>query len=64
MDTNSPDLEAFRATAPGIATRVDDTSAVLISHGQVVVGLSIAQARELSMALARAADEAELKLPQ
>jgi hypothetical protein len=26
--------------------------------------LSIAQARELSMALARAADEAELKLPQ
>lgn len=26
--------------------------------------LSIAEARELSMALARAADEAELKLPQ
>jgi hypothetical protein len=40
----------------------DDTSAVLIGHGQIAIGLSIAQARDIANRLALAADDAELKL--
>lgn len=55
-----PKYRAFAAkTWSGPA---DDRGAVLISHGRVSMGMSIAEARELSLELARAADEAELKL--
>lgn len=40
----------------------DDSTAVILCHGRVSFGLTIAEARELSLALARAADDAELKL--
>lgn len=40
----------------------DYQGAVIFSHGQMAIGMSIAQAREISLALAKAADDAELKL--
>jgi hypothetical protein len=57
--TNEP---AFRATAASTVLNADDDCAVLAIHGQVVFHMSIAQAREFSMALAKAANDAELKL--
>lgn len=60
--TNTP--TAFRVHAASTVRHAEETTAVIFAHGQVAIGMSIAQARELSMALARAADEAELKLPQ
>lgn len=42
----------------------EDTTAVILVHAQITAGMSIAQARELSLALARAADEAESRLPE
>lgn len=52
----------FRTYASKVVTDADDPWAVIIEHGQVTLHLTIAQARELSLALAVAADEAELKL--
>jgi hypothetical protein len=37
-------------------------SAVIVTYGRITPGLSIAEAREYSLELQRAADEAELKL--
>lgn len=56
----------FRAHAMPVPTiaHADDKHAVLLGHGRMVVSMSIAEARELSLELQRAADEAELKLPK
>jgi hypothetical protein len=48
--------------AASVVTDADDPSAVSLIYGRQWCGLSIAEARELSLALARAADDAELKL--
>lgn len=58
--------KAFRAHAMPVPTinDADDKHAVLLGHGRVVMSMSIAEARELSLELQRAADEAELKLPK
>jgi hypothetical protein len=54
----------FRAHAfPTPPNHADDPNAVMLGYGRMVVPMTIAEARELSMALARAADQAELKLP-
>jgi hypothetical protein len=42
----------------------DDMTAVIVSSGRACLSLSIAEARQLSLEIARAADEAELKLSQ
>lgn len=42
----------------------DDKHAVLLGHGRMVISMSIAEARELSLELQRAADDAEMKLPK
>jgi len=53
----------FRANAfPLGPDHADDPNAVMFGYGRMVISMTIAEARELSMALARAADEAELKL--
>lgn len=52
------------AQAANVVTDADDPSAVSLVYGRQWCGLSIAEARELSMQLARAADQAELKLPE
>jgi hypothetical protein len=58
--TNSPYdvLVGFRVYGP------DDTTAVIVTHGRATFGLTIAEARELALAIEKAADEAESKLPQ
>lgn len=53
-------FDAFAISAP--AKDVDDITAVILMHGQMRVLLSISQARDISNRLARAADDAELKL--
>ena len=57
--------KAFRAHAMPVPTldHADDKHAVLLGHGRMVLSMSIAEARELSLELQRAADDAELKLP-
>lgn len=54
--------QTFRVHAPDFIRSAKDDTAVIIGHGQMAIHLSIAQARELSLALAKAADDAELKL--
>lgn len=57
--------QTFRVHAmPLGVSDAEDRTAVIIGHGQMSIGLSIAQAREIALSLERAADEAELKLPQ
>jgi hypothetical protein len=59
---NQVPFDAFAISSP--AKDVDDITAVILMHGQMRVLLSISQARDISNRLARAADDAELKLPQ
>lgn len=58
--------KSFRAHAMPVQTldHADDTHAVLLGHGRMVLSMSIAEARELSLELQRAADDAEMKLPK
>lgn len=52
----------FRVQASDHPHSADDKTAVIAGIGQVAIYMTIAQARELSHALALAADEAEAKL--
>lgn len=56
------DTTLFEVHATEFALDAEDTDAVIINYGQMSIGLSIAQARELGLALQRSADEAEAKL--
>jgi hypothetical protein len=58
----SNQFDAFAISSP--ARDVDDITAVILTHGQMRIVLSITQARELGLKLERAADDAELKLPK
>jgi hypothetical protein len=60
MSTKSP----FRVSTGYKPTGPDDDTAVLLSTGRAIVRMTIAEARELSLELQRAADEAELMLPK
>lgn len=55
----------FKAFAASFAARnIDDRQAVILACGRMAGGLSIIEARELANGLAKAADEAELKLDE
>lgn len=58
------DERTFSVYASERIHTAEDTNAVIIGYGQIAISLSIGQARELSMDLARAADQAELTLPE
>jgi hypothetical protein len=54
----------FEAYAAHHAARdVNDRAAVILACGRMVGGMSIPEARQLANDLARAADDAEAKLP-
>jgi hypothetical protein len=40
----------------------DEKSSVLLCHGQLAIGFTVAQAREVSEKLARAADDVEFEI--
>lgn len=54
--------EKLKATACTYVRNADDKHAVYITGGRIIVYMTIAEARELSLELQRAADDAELKL--
>lgn len=55
----------FRAHAfPMPPHNADDPNAVMLGYGQMVISMTIAEAREIALALSKAADEAEAKLPK
>lgn len=56
-------MNSFRAHAfPAAPDHAEDQHAVILGYGRMVINMSIAEARELSHALAVAADDAEAKL--
>jgi len=60
--SEQPKIQAHAAITP--LFDADSPNAVYISTGRALISMTIAEARELSLALARAADDAEMKLPK
>lgn len=52
----------FRVLAGTAVTHAEDESAVIFTSGPVAVCMNIAEARQVAVALARAADEVELSI--
>lgn len=59
MNNQQPPFRVQRGYKPSGA---DDPCAVILSTGRASVRMTIAEARELSLELQRAADDAELQL--